>query len=84
MAEFVGACALPLAVADEHCLTWLTHSCACQVIKEVLCSQPQPPTTRPSKEECCTRKRVVKRKGGKGKGGKGTESCSIKKVLAQP
>lgn len=28
------------------------------IIKEMLCSRPQPPTTRPSQENCCTRKRV--------------------------
>jgi len=29
------------------------------VLKEVLCSKPKPPTTRPSKEGCCTNKRVI-------------------------
>lgn len=28
------------------------------VIKEMVCTKPQPPTTRPSQETCCTRKRV--------------------------
>jgi len=29
------------------------------VSKEMLCSKPKPPTTRPSSESCCTRKRVI-------------------------
>jgi len=28
------------------------------VVKEMLCSRPKPPTTRPSQEKCCVRKRI--------------------------
>lgn len=40
--------------AFKKAVAWGDHL----VIKELLCSQPRPPTTRPSKEKCCVRKRI--------------------------
>jgi len=40
--------------AYKKVVPWKTHL----VVKEMICSRPKPPTTRPSQERCCVRKRV--------------------------
>jgi len=40
--------------AFKKVVPWYEHL----VVKEMLCSKPKPPTTRPSQEKCCVRKRI--------------------------
>jgi len=51
------------------------------IVKEMLCSQPKPPTTRPSQESCCVDKRSVDQAGLTDT--KNQATCSLAQVIRQ-
>jgi len=62
--------------AFKKAVPWGKHL----VVKEMLCSVPKPPTTRPSQEKCCVRKRIEENAFSNDVG---NGKCTIKSLLKQ-
>jgi len=53
------------------------------IIKEMLCSRPKPPTTRPSQERCCVRKRMEASSNSLASTGSSEQGCTLEALMKQ-